>query len=412
MDTSNNLKIVEGNDFYLAIQVMDYAGGHTSNLVDLSSVADLKVCIYKGADKTPIATPAISLAHDNASVAVACIKNLKVGTYGVEISYTKDGLHQCARELYVFDIVWRDLEANIIADYIEWEPTNGVDIVMWLYGLVDGTKYGTIGVKALIPAHIDGWAYQPSKTVNISDSGIGYTTEVYKDNVALSAVDGMFSIDEIGDYRVVYTLTGYKWQDDTTEEKIDTFTITKASNVIIWDTDPSGVHTIGDSVAFVAHAQNENATVIFKDGDNNIITSPITVNSNMTIKAIAAATTHYSETVSPKSLTARAPSLPMYWGMSISNEYIPDEASPYSSGTTLKSELDDGGTFASGAVKDYGSTLIASIYFAVPSGKTVAIIGAAAGGNVTSDFTKTTVNGYDIYYLVGFIQEKFTINVN
>lgn len=188
----------------------------------------------------------------------------------------------------------------------------------------------------------------------------------------------------------------------------------KEKNTIYWDTIPASSITAGESVSFEAHAIEGEVT--FEDGEGNAISSPLTnVQSDITIVAKVAATTNYASASSSKTVRVNAPALPYYWGMSNNNEYVPAQASPYSSGTTLISSLDDGGTFASGAVKDYSgvSVPIASIYFAVPTGKTVRIVGAGAGGDVTSDFTRNNnVGGYDIYYQTGYIQEKFTITVS
>lgn len=193
-------------------------------------------------------------------------------------------------------------------------------------------------------------------------------------------------------------------------------------NVIIWDADPSSSsHIIGDTVNFAAHTA-DGAVISFKKGntaitpiseDDGVYSGSFEVTSATTIiTANAAAQGVHRATSSSKTVSASAPVIPMYWGVSLSTEYVPAQASPYSSGTTLISDLDYGGTFESGAVKDYGSVLIASIYFAVPRGKNVSIAGAAAGGDVTSEFTKIVIGDYDVYYQVGFIQEKFTITVS
>lgn len=189
---------------------------------------------------------------------------------------------------------------------------------------------------------------------------------------------------------------------------------TKAANVITWDTVPASSIIEGDDVTFAAHALE--GTVTFEDGEGSAISSPLeNVQNDITIVAKVAETTNYKAASDSKAVTVNAQELPFYWGMSNGNEYVPEQPSPYSSGTTLISELDEGGTFTSGDVKDYSgvSVPIACIYFAVPAGKTIRIDGAGAGGEVTSDFTPLRgVDGYDIYYQTGFIQEKFTITVS
>jgi hypothetical protein len=248
-----------------------------------------------------------------------------------------------------------------------------------------------------------------------------YITSLDSETGAITvSANGTTSSRVAGSLRVTVTL-----RDQTAEltTNVQQEGIAATDNVIIWDTDPSsGSHTIGDTVSFAAHTE-DGAVIVFKDGNNNTISgttesggvysnSVTLASGSTTIKAVAAETTTHNSTTSIKTVSASAPVIPMYWGMSINNEYTPTQASPYSSGTTLISDLDSGGTFTSGASKGDGSSLYASIYFAVPQGKTVSIEGANAGGVVTTDFTKITIGGYDIYYQIGYLQELFTITVS